>query len=210
MTVTKEIYESMTDSGSRFLKHNDNMVLWEEISSEAARDKIGHSLRFANRRKNKNLKRSAASVSSSSSSSNGIVSDACSSTCSSSSANSSRSSSPEPMEAMVEPTPFSTLIAQTPLVDFDVLVQDWKAIEEQLDGGDNYSPLKLPSSIMMNNYCYTTNCSSSSSNNALSLNDAVLLQPNYRVRENVDPLPFLGDDVLDWNLDFDISPSIFA
>lgn len=46
MSITRKIYESVIQT-SRFLKYNEEDDTWEEISSEAARDKIGHSLRFA-------------------------------------------------------------------------------------------------------------------------------------------------------------------
>lgn len=48
MTITKEIYDSLK-TGCRFLKYSEQQQSWEELSSMAARDKIGHSLRFANR-----------------------------------------------------------------------------------------------------------------------------------------------------------------
>lgn len=48
--ITKEIYESLNQT-CRFLKFNREESVWEEISPEAARDKCGHALRFANRTK---------------------------------------------------------------------------------------------------------------------------------------------------------------
>ncbi|CAB9517899.1 expressed unknown protein [Seminavis robusta] len=48
-SVTRNIFDSMSQAGSRFLKHNEDLDVWEEISPMAARDKIGHALRFANR-----------------------------------------------------------------------------------------------------------------------------------------------------------------
>jgi len=47
MQITKEIYETLCQT-SRFLKYNDEEKVWEEISPLAARDKVGHALRFAN------------------------------------------------------------------------------------------------------------------------------------------------------------------
>lgn len=49
MTITKNIYEFVSQS-SRFLKFNEKLGYWEEISAMAARDKVGHALRFATRR----------------------------------------------------------------------------------------------------------------------------------------------------------------
>lgn len=46
MTVTKSLYEYLKTT-SRFLKFNDKTKSWEEITSLAARDKVGHALRFA-------------------------------------------------------------------------------------------------------------------------------------------------------------------
>ncbi|CAB9530771.1 expressed unknown protein [Seminavis robusta] len=46
MQVTKALYEHLKTT-SRFLKFNDKENAWEEISALAARDKIGHALRFA-------------------------------------------------------------------------------------------------------------------------------------------------------------------
>lgn len=73
MTITREIYEMIIEK-SRFLKLNEETQTWEEISSESARDKIGHSLRFsgrANKRKAKTTKGHRRTHSSSSESSNG-------------------------------------------------------------------------------------------------------------------------------------------
>jgi len=49
MTVTLTIYELLTKSNSRFLKWNKTHKTWEELSMMAARDKVGHALRYANR-----------------------------------------------------------------------------------------------------------------------------------------------------------------
>jgi len=48
-SVTRTIYDNLSQAGSRFLKYNEAQNFWEEISPMAARDKIGHALRFANR-----------------------------------------------------------------------------------------------------------------------------------------------------------------
>ena len=47
--ITRTIYDIMCQSGSRFLRHNETLDHWEELSTATARDKIGHALRFANR-----------------------------------------------------------------------------------------------------------------------------------------------------------------
>lgn len=44
-----EIYEQLSAENRRFLKYNDKVKMWEEITPLAGRDKIGHALRFANR-----------------------------------------------------------------------------------------------------------------------------------------------------------------
>lgn len=49
MKITKEIYESFCKSSSRFLKWNETLRNWDELTSLEARDKISHALRFANR-----------------------------------------------------------------------------------------------------------------------------------------------------------------
>ena len=49
--VTREIYETLKAIGSRFLKFNSSLQVWQELSARAARDKVGHALRFANRGK---------------------------------------------------------------------------------------------------------------------------------------------------------------
>jgi hypothetical protein len=46
---------------SRFLKYNEVTELWEDVTPLAARDKVGHALRFANRISIKNKKKSLAS-----------------------------------------------------------------------------------------------------------------------------------------------------
>lgn len=51
MEITKEIYTHLSEQSSRFLKYNSKTGLWQELTSSAVRDKIGHALRFANRRK---------------------------------------------------------------------------------------------------------------------------------------------------------------
>ena len=58
MTITREIYEVVNQT-SRFLRFNETDQAWEEISAMAARDKIGHSLRFSSRAKRRHLKRKA-------------------------------------------------------------------------------------------------------------------------------------------------------
>lgn len=56
MVATREIYEVVSKE-SRFLKFNETEKVWEEISAMAARDKIGHSLRFSSRAKRRHLKK---------------------------------------------------------------------------------------------------------------------------------------------------------
>lgn len=41
-SVTRTIYDNLSQAGSRFLKYKDALKIWEEISPMAARDKIGH------------------------------------------------------------------------------------------------------------------------------------------------------------------------
>ncbi|CAB9500777.1 expressed unknown protein [Seminavis robusta] len=55
MQYTKRIYEQVTRD-ARFLKFNEAEQAWEEISVMAARDKVGHALRFASRAKRRNNK----------------------------------------------------------------------------------------------------------------------------------------------------------
>jgi hypothetical protein len=74
MSITKQIYEQVSKK-ARFLKYNEAEETWEEISMMAARDKIGHSLRFAGRakRRMRKIHKRSTSVSSSSSSDNSDV-----------------------------------------------------------------------------------------------------------------------------------------
>ena len=60
MAVTRTLYENLKRT-NRFLKLNEETGLWEDISALAARDKVGHALRFANRG-NKNSKKSTSSA----------------------------------------------------------------------------------------------------------------------------------------------------
>jgi hypothetical protein len=48
-SVSRTIYDALSQAGSRFLRHCESLDLWEELSPMSARDKIGHALRFANR-----------------------------------------------------------------------------------------------------------------------------------------------------------------
>ena len=48
-SVTRDIYDLLCHVGSRFLKRHPASGDWQEITPSAARDKIGHALRFANR-----------------------------------------------------------------------------------------------------------------------------------------------------------------
>ena len=48
-SVTRDVYDAVRRTGSRFLKYNKALQAWEEVSDANARDKIGHALRFANR-----------------------------------------------------------------------------------------------------------------------------------------------------------------
>jgi len=48
-TFTKQIYDLIETTGARFLKLKPQTLEWEVISPAAAREKIGHSLRFAGR-----------------------------------------------------------------------------------------------------------------------------------------------------------------
>lgn len=64
MEITKEIYQHLSQQSSRFLKFNSKTGMWQELTSSAVRDKIGHALRFANRRKrNRRSKEGASNVS---------------------------------------------------------------------------------------------------------------------------------------------------
>lgn len=58
MMITKAIYERFAHESCRFLKFNDSTMVWEELSAMAARDKVGHALRFANRSKRRKTKNS--------------------------------------------------------------------------------------------------------------------------------------------------------
>lgn len=42
MTITKEIEAKFAQTSSRFLKYDANSGFWEQLSSSAIRDKIGH------------------------------------------------------------------------------------------------------------------------------------------------------------------------
>lgn len=59
MAVTREIYDIVKQSG-RFLKYNQDAKVWEEITFLAARDKVGHSLRFSTRSKRRHMRRTQA------------------------------------------------------------------------------------------------------------------------------------------------------
>lgn len=48
MEITKEIFDRL--QSSRFLKYNEDREIWETLHSMAVRDKIGHALRFSNRK----------------------------------------------------------------------------------------------------------------------------------------------------------------
>lgn len=48
MDITKEIFDSL--QSRRFLKFNEDTNLWETLHPLAVRDKIGHALRFSNRK----------------------------------------------------------------------------------------------------------------------------------------------------------------
>ena len=93
--ITKEIYDGLSKKECRFLKFDTKADVWEESPAMAARDKIGHSLRFANRetrrRRRRNQTSSTDSVCSSSS-----TSTATTVSISSSSVSSCRSASPVP------------------------------------------------------------------------------------------------------------------
>ncbi|CAB9528681.1 expressed unknown protein [Seminavis robusta] len=58
MMITKEVVERLQKENCRFLKYDASTMVWEELPTMAARDKVGHALRFANRttpRRQKNL-----------------------------------------------------------------------------------------------------------------------------------------------------------
>ena len=66
--MTNGIYEHLTGKGGRFLNYNTKLHAWEELTAMAARDKVGHALRFANRKiRGKGSTDSSCSTSSSSS-----------------------------------------------------------------------------------------------------------------------------------------------
>jgi hypothetical protein len=49
MAITMDIFSFLQRANSRFLRYNEELGGWEEVPFLAARDKIGHALRFANR-----------------------------------------------------------------------------------------------------------------------------------------------------------------
>ncbi|CAB9526375.1 expressed unknown protein [Seminavis robusta] len=49
MMITKEVVERLQKENCRFLKYDASTMVWEELLTMAARDKVGHALRFANR-----------------------------------------------------------------------------------------------------------------------------------------------------------------
>ncbi|CAB9497620.1 expressed unknown protein [Seminavis robusta] len=50
-SITREMYDTITQASIRFLKFNDERKGWEEITSTEARDKITHALRFAQKKR---------------------------------------------------------------------------------------------------------------------------------------------------------------
>ena len=50
MNITRKIVATLNRLSCRFLKYNDELQCWQEISHVAARDKVSHALRFANRK----------------------------------------------------------------------------------------------------------------------------------------------------------------
>jgi hypothetical protein len=56
MEITKQIYQDLSQQSKRFLKFNTKEGVWQELNSSSVRDKIGHALRFANKRKTKGSK----------------------------------------------------------------------------------------------------------------------------------------------------------
>lgn len=55
MEVTKEIFDRL--QSRRFLKYNEETDLWETLHPLAVRDKIGHALRFSNRKGNTTIRK---------------------------------------------------------------------------------------------------------------------------------------------------------
>ena len=51
MSITRKIVGTLNRLSCRFLKYNEELQCWQEISHVAARDKVSHALRFANRKK---------------------------------------------------------------------------------------------------------------------------------------------------------------
>ena len=50
MSITRKIVATLNRLSCRFLKYNEELRCWQEISHVAARDKVSHALRFANRK----------------------------------------------------------------------------------------------------------------------------------------------------------------
>ena len=94
MEVTKTIFDMLQNS--RFLKWNDETKQWEVLHPLSIRDKIGHALRFANRKSKASsaAKQSKARRTSSYSSSSSSSSDSGCTSCRSPSCDSSTCSSP--------------------------------------------------------------------------------------------------------------------
>ena len=57
MGITRKIVVTLNRLSCRFLKYNEELQNWHEISHVAARDKVSHALRFANRKNNCVVKR---------------------------------------------------------------------------------------------------------------------------------------------------------
>lgn len=72
MSITREIYEVVTQTHmARFLKYNDSEECWNELTPMQARDKVGHALRFASKKRTTRKHKRAASFSSTSSTETG-------------------------------------------------------------------------------------------------------------------------------------------
>lgn len=117
MEVTKTVFDML--QSRRFLKWNDKTKQWEVLHPLSIRDKIGHALRFANRKPKTSLMSSSSSSSSASSaakkamrprrttsdSSSSSSSDSGATSCRSPSCDSSTSSSPSPKKQTSQSDP---------------------------------------------------------------------------------------------------------
>lgn len=129
MMITKEIYDSLSEKQCRFLRFDSKANVWDEIPTMAARDKIGHSLRFANRETRRRRRRNQTSSNDSvcSSSSTSTATTVSSSSSSGNSFSSSRAASPVPVATKKE----LTVDLEFPTLE-SLHVEDEEALKEFL------------------------------------------------------------------------------